>query len=228
MRVKIILHGALRKLVPNGYECDARTPAEAITALCSQFKLGRAGRSSPWVLSLVGYDSHESLYCPLTGPELHVTPHFGGGGGGGFFKIIIGAVLIAISFIPGIGQVIGATLTSALFSLGGSLVLGGLLELLSPAPKSTSSYDAKSDYLGAPKNTTAIGTPISIGYGRFQVYGQILSFDVESDPAPTGVNSQPPASSTYGSPSSATTSAFRGNSGEGPGGELDGYGGTPV
>lgn len=184
MLVKIIPHGALRATWPTDFEVEASTPYEAMNALCSQFQLGAPAPGKRWVVSLVGYSTDVSLRCPLSSPELHVVPSLlGGGGGGGFFKILIGAVLVAASFLLPGSQGFMATLASGMFSMGASLVLGGILELLTPAPKKdtpTQSED-KTQYLGAPRNTTSSDTPIPIAYGRFALYGHYLSFNIEAD-----------------------------------------------
>lgn len=200
MRVKIIPHGILRRFWPTDFECEAATPYEAMNALTSQFKLGGPAPGQKWTVALAGYPTQVSLRCPLASNELHVMPALVGGGGGGFFKVILGAVLVAVSFIPGLGQATWAALPTALFSFGSSLVLGGILEFLTPAPKNnTPTTQAKAEYLGPPKNTTASGTPIPIGYGRFAVYGQFLSFNIESDPAPVTLANEPspPTSTDY-------------------------------
>lgn len=64
------------------------------------------------------------------------------------------------------------------------MALGGILSMLtqpkSPTTATSNSNPDTTPYLGAPQNTTAIGTPIPIGYGRFKVYGQIVSADIEA------------------------------------------------
>jgi predicted phage tail protein len=200
MRVKIIPHGALRHTWPTDFECEAETAYEAVTALTCQFNLGRPSPTERWTVALVGHDTEVALHCPLRSPELHIVPAFvgGGGGNGGFMKIALGAVLIAVSFvIPAGWAAAGFALNTAAFNLGASLVLGGILEMISPAPKSnTAPTNNRSEYLGAPKNTTASGTPIQIGYGRFAVYGHFLSFNIETDPAPVKLASDSQGTST--------------------------------
>lgn len=157
-----------------------------MNAYVRQHKIKPRGLRSQWIVRLLGHNSQASLYSPLRVAELHVVPEFSGGGGG-FVKIVIGAVLIAAAVVAtyltgGAASPLLAMAISTAFGLGISLVLGGLLELLSPAPKNTANQNLQSVYLGAPQNTTAIGTFIPIGYGRFPVYGQILSFALEADP----------------------------------------------
>ena len=163
------------------------TPHEAIVALTSQFKLG--GRRHR--VRIVDHDSDASIVSPIRTHELHVVPDFSGGGG--FAKILIGIVVIVVAVVlsvvtfGGASPLLAPASAFAIGTFGASLILGGILDLISPAPKTDNSQDpnAVSRYLGAPKNTVAIGTRIPVGYGRFQVYGQYLSYNVEADPAPT-------------------------------------------
>src|SRR5690606_15604493 len=104
--------------------------------------------------------------------EIHLVPELSGGKSGGFVKIALGAVLIAASFAmtgPILPALYGGISASAVFWGGVTLVLGGLLELISPAPKmdtKTSQDPEASKYLGTPQNTTRAGTRIPLLYGR--------------------------------------------------------------
>lgn len=179
MRVTIIPHGALCETWPSGFVCEANTPHEAFRAYEAQHDLRNKTPGVKWVVRFVGCDSEASLYSPLRSPELHVVPDFSGGGGA--LKIIIGVIIIiaAIVLSPYTG---GTSLTA--IGAGLSLVMGGILELLTPAPKTaTADPSVEGRYLGNVKNTTKIGTRIPIGYGRFPIYGQYLSFGVGSIPS---------------------------------------------
>jgi predicted phage tail protein len=103
----------------------------------------------------------------------------------------VGVVLIGVAFYLGGAALAGPTLfgtttvSSLMFNFGLSLVMGGLLEMLSPAPKMDSSGNAASDpeaskYLGATQNTVKIGTRIPLLYGRHIAYGHYISFDVDA------------------------------------------------
>lgn len=205
-RKRIILHGYLKGLWSGPAEFEAETAAEAIYAFTRQTKAFniKPGQSRHCV-RVVGFDDVSLLFHPTDVEEIHLVPDFsgGGGGGGGFFKIGIGILLIAAAmFIPGLQGLVlleagalgagSAAITGATvaFSMGLSLVLGGLMEIMSPAPKrevgniSAEAQAAASRYLGAPKNTTRIGTRIGILYGRGQVYGHFLSFDINAKQVP--------------------------------------------
>ena len=99
--------------------------------------------------------------------------------------MVVGAVLIVVGVVVGVllsWTGVGGAVGVGLISAGIGLMAGGLMQMLFPAPviKNTASQGdpEASKYLGAPKNTVAIGTRIPIGYGKFKVYGHFISFDI--------------------------------------------------
>lgn len=196
MRVKIVPHGVLRETWPEGVELEASTAREAIHGYQAIVGL-RPPPGGRWLTRIEGFESPQALVSPLDTAELHVHPVFeGAGGGGSFVKIAIGVVLIAtaIALGPAGWGIIGATATSIIAGVGVSLLMGGIMELIAPAPKMNSvgsiEQSEGSRYLGQPKNTTKVGTRIPIAIGRVRMYGHILTFDVEADPR--GVGDNPP------------------------------------
>lgn len=190
-KVKIVLHGYLKELYPHELNMSGHNVSEIINGMCKMTKafepkLGQDRHT----IAVVGFDCHESLNEPLPPSltELHLVPAMTGGKSGGFARILIGAVLIAASFlIPGAQVIAFGTTTwgSMLFSAGMSLALGGLLELMSPQPKADTFGNNAADpeaskYLGATQNTVKIGTRIPLMYGEMLAYGHYLSFDVDA------------------------------------------------
>jgi predicted phage tail protein len=190
MKRRIILHGYLKKLIPGSIELAVETVVEAIEALC--VVTGRALHPNPKTgrhrIACVGFDSLDAMRSPLGDDveELHLIPAFAGGKSGGILQIIVGVVIIvaAILLSPytgGASSILTEDGAYMVGMMGASMILGGILALVSPSPKNnTNSGPAESLYLGTPQNTTKIGTPIPIGYGMFRVYGQILSADIEA------------------------------------------------
>jgi predicted phage tail protein len=196
-RKKVIICGSLRRFL-NGFpaefevETETGSAAEAIKAFSLMCKGLRPtpGRPRPRIRA-VGFDDVADLFLPTDKTEIRLVLDFCGGKKGGFIQIILGVALVAASFIPGLNVALvgGVTLSGLLFSFGATLVLGGLVNFLSKAPKRDSSLFEKdpeaSKYLGAPKNTVAIGTRRPICYGRNKIFGHYIHFDIDAVNVPT-------------------------------------------
>ena len=176
MRRRVYLHGSLKAIHPHPIEIEASTIAEAIrhvTLLLPGFRPNaKTGRRQ---IQAVGCKTVED-YFSVGDEEVHLLPAFHGGKNGGFLQIVIGAVLIAASFIPGIGQV----LAPVLLKVGITMLLGGVLQLLTAPDRDRGGKQKKSQYLGSPRNTVDIGTRIPILYGRRKVGGHYLSFNISA------------------------------------------------
>jgi predicted phage tail protein len=99
-------------------------------------------------------------------------------GGGSIGKILIGVALIALAFIPIAGQAAFAGFVAAkgafaigsgvLFSLGTTLVLTGVAQLLTPTPDAQKETDRKDSFLfDRASDLTVQGQPVPILYGKF-------------------------------------------------------------
>jgi predicted phage tail protein len=148
----------------------------------------------PHTFRIEGFETEERLYGPIDRDDIHIYPvddALFGAKSGGFVKIAIGTVLVVAAIASG-GLATGAagtflaTAATTAFSLGTAMALGGILELLSPAPKvgmsgpGAAADPEASKYLGAPKNTMRIGTRIPLLYGEHIAYGHFLSFDIDA------------------------------------------------
>jgi predicted phage tail protein len=101
------------------------------------------------------------------------------GAGGGIGKMILGAFLVALSFTP-----FGAPLAPFLQGAGVSLMLGGVIELISPRPKKQGAsvrQDGTSYFFDGPVNTTQQGVPVPLIYGRVLVGSHAISAKVTVD-----------------------------------------------
>lgn len=175
---RIHLHGSLKSIHPEPIEIHATSPAEALKAITRQLP-GFAGNAvtGPLRVKVLGHETVESLIAPGGEADLHLFPQLNGGKNGGFFQVLIGAVLIAASFIPGVGQV----LAPILLKVGIVMVLGGILQMFNtPKRDNKDSVEKKSHYLGAPKNTVAIGTRIPVLCGEDKIGGHYLSFQIDA------------------------------------------------
>lgn len=121
--------------------------------------------------------------------EFEMEPVIEGSKRGGTLQIIIGAVAIVAAFFTagasfaafaGISAAAAAATTTALTGLGISMLLGGVVQMLTPQPKfnvgASSSTDNKPNYaFGAPVNTVAMGYPVPVLYGEREIGGAIIS-----------------------------------------------------
>lgn len=173
-KIKVYLYGHLRNKVPNGVELEAETAADAINILCQRYPQLKApldiGR---WKIKIKDYDTKESLFLPLFTDELHIYPAFKLKKSS-WVTITLAVVAIIVGAVTGQEWLVYA---------GVSMLASGVTSLLTPTPefsKSTNDSVDNSKYLGAPKNTTEIGTRIPICYGLFKIYGHYISFDVSA------------------------------------------------
>ena len=110
--------------------------------------------------------------------EVRIVPVLTGSKRAGLLQTILGAVIFTASFfVPGMqgwGQ-----------SLGASLALGGVIQMLSPqaqglkqsaAPENQPSYA-----FGSARNTTASGNPVPICYGKRRWGGAIISASIYAE-----------------------------------------------
>lgn len=188
-KVKIVAHGYLKDLCPE-ITLSGHNVAEVINGLGKQVPALRvANGQERHCIQVMGFETKEAIFAeiPEGVTELHIMPAMIFGGFGGFLKVIIGIIIIAAVVLSagGFAAAFAATgLTSFALNMGISLVLGGLLEMMSPAPTMTGGQSTKdvegSKYLGATENTVAIGTRIPLVYGRYKVFGHYLSFDVDA------------------------------------------------
>jgi predicted phage tail protein len=113
----------------------------------------------------------------------------GGSGGSTLGKILVGAALIGLAFVPGIGTAIigtfgvgagagaaaGISVGSLLFGLGTSLVLSGIADLLAPTPKKPKDNETRSSYLfDRAAELTTQGMPIPLLYGQFLAISPLI------------------------------------------------------
>ena len=194
MLIRVIFHGALKKICPDEYKVDVSTPAEAIRGITNQFRdklLRKDGQR--FICSIKECTRDVDLNSCVRSDELNIYPAFcasGGGKGGNWINIAIGALLIVAAVYAGPGGWALATTAanwgtwSASFAMmGAGMMLSGMTQLLFPMKLDTarsSNNPEASRAFGNPGNTTKIGTRIPIGYGKYKVSGQYLSINTKA------------------------------------------------
>jgi predicted phage tail protein len=167
--MRLIFHGLLADKFGPQVDMQADTVASAIEGYSRQVEWPK-----DLLVQVVGFNTPESFKVYVD--EVHIMPAMRGGGGK-FGSIIMGAAIVAAAFIPGIGPALS---TSMLLS-GGLMIAQGVIGLFmkSPTVKGVDDPEA-SKYLAVNKNTTAIGTPITLAWGRIDLAGHWLSLQSDS------------------------------------------------
>ena len=189
MTLKVIkLSGSLGRRFGVFHKLAVDSYPEAIRALSSQvegFKdymqseVGSRMRYAVFVDGKnVGQHDEKAWQCAK---EVRIIPIPTGSKSGGLFQVVLGAVIMAAAFFTGGGSLalMGAFASSA-FMMGGAMVLGGVMQMISPqqggSRLSSQSAENKPSYaFGGAVNTTAAGYPIPLPYGQRTVGGAIWS-----------------------------------------------------
>ena len=199
----VILHGALGKMFGRRHRLDVKTAAEAVRALIANFP-----RIEKYLIehSAVGYrvKLHDSplmdtgeLHHPVGGSTITFTPVVAGSKNI-LGTILMGVALVALAFATGgasiaaSGLLVGGVTTtfwgSIALSLGVSMVIGGIAQMIAPMPKTGDPKERPENqpsygFNGA-VNTSAQGQPVPVGYGRLMVGGAIISAGYSTEEIP--------------------------------------------
>ena len=136
----IRLLGAAGRKFGREFKLAVKSPAEAFRALCvlcpglRGWALEQHEKGVAWrvVIKERSGINEDLLKCETSSDTITFAPTMrGAGGNSGVFQIILGVALIAASLIITFGTAGGGL---ALGLLGGSLVLGGIAQLITPTP----------------------------------------------------------------------------------------------
>jgi len=118
----------------------------------------------------------EQLDMNTEADTIHIVPRvMGAGGNNGILQLVLGAILIAASFIPGIGQAAQVALIGA----GAGMAMGGVASMLMPKVDTTQDQNQDGNRankgFGGAVTTVAQGNPVPILYGQREIGGFIIS-----------------------------------------------------
>lgn len=118
----------------------------------------------------------EQLDMSTEADIIHIVPRvMGAGGNNGILQLVLGAILIAASFIPGIGQAAQVALIGA----GAGMAMGGVASMLMPKIDNTQDQNQDGNRankgFGGAVTTVAQGNPVPILYGQREIGGFIIS-----------------------------------------------------
>lgn len=181
-KVTVNFHGNLAQFGDTFTLC-AETVNDAIRSLSMQIEgLKQFLRKGYYRVKVDSKIVTQSEYIGILdvsdGSVIHVSPRVAGAGKFGSF--IVGAALIGASFIPGIGQTLGA----GLFQMGVGLMLGGVAQMLTKAPNYNQDHkgieDSKSSYFTNMQNIVGQGKQVPRVYGNLRVGSVVVSESVSS------------------------------------------------
>ncbi|EBV7249352.1 tail assembly protein [Salmonella enterica] len=177
---RICLYGDLQRF-GRRIDLSINSAAEGLRALFMQIPGFRQKLNEGWYqVRISGQDIasdevtarlHEPL---LPGAVIHIVPR-AAGAKSGWGGILLGAVLVAASFVPGLN----AMVATAMFSFGVSATLGGVAQLLTPTAKTPSATAAdngkQNTYFSSLDNMIAQGNPVPVPYGEIMTGSRRIS-----------------------------------------------------
>ena len=193
---KIRVYGQLAKFLKQRvFEADVASAAEAVRFLVANFPKLESHMSDQYYKVKVDKValSKDELHYPVGQEDIKIVPVIAGAGGGGS-KILIGAALIGLSFISlGAGTLFAGIAAGAaagagstfLATVGLSLVLGGVADLISPVPQIPQGPDTEQDprktfSFSGIQQTSRQGVPVPIVYGETIVGSVVVSAKIDT------------------------------------------------
>ena len=195
---KIKLYGELAEFVGHKeFEVKADTLASAVSFLVNNFEgIDRFMNPKYYQVKVGNYAVDESeLSHPIGQEDIHFVPVITGAGRG-FGKILLGAALIGLSFLPigtsaglGVGFAKGFAkvgfIQKGLAGLGAALVLSGVSDMLFPLPK-IEGFESEEDprlsfSFGGTQQTGRAGTPVPLVYGEIFTGSVVISGGIDTE-----------------------------------------------
>ena len=190
----IKVYGSLAKFLGQKvFRAAVSTPVEAMSFLRANFQ-GLAAHMADYdykvlvgTLELQAGSNPEQLGYPAGRDEaISIVPVIGGAGGQGTGSILAGIALVAISIaVP--AATFGLTSMLGVGLAGGSLILGGVAQMLTPVPEIPSGEGSLGDPASNPLSFSGIQNVSRQGVAVPVVYGETL---VGSVVISAGINTQ--------------------------------------
>jgi predicted phage tail protein len=199
---KIKLYGQLAKFIGSRVlEADVATAAEAVRMLAANFPgLEKHMADQHYRVTVGTYDlALDEIHDPAGQQDIMIAPVVAGAGGS-FGRILAGIALVAfaIAFAPaaagflgagmaagGSAFTLGAAASVAIGSIGASLILGGVAQLLTPVPKVPQGPGSDNDprktfNFSGIQQTSRQGVPVPCVYGLTLVGSVVISAGVDT------------------------------------------------
>jgi predicted phage tail protein len=184
---KIKLYGKLAKFIGKRVlEADVASAAEAVRFLVANWpQVEKHMADQHYRVSVGNYDlTLDEIHDPAGQQVIKIVPV--AAGAGATARIIIGVLLVVAAItIPGLGLGLAGSVVTAVGLFGGSLILGGVAQLISPVPKTPTGLDSQQDprksySFSGVQNTSRQGTPVPVVYGETLVGSVVISAGIDT------------------------------------------------
>jgi predicted phage tail protein len=190
---RILLSGSLAKTFGREFfrQLETGTTREAFSALKNtvegfeDFIRDSARRGLRYAIFRNRENVGESEFTLSGTTEIRIVPVIAGSKSGGIFQVVLGAVLIVA------GAFLWATpMGGPLVAMGISMMLGGVVQMLSPVPKAASQQEQavtenKPSYLfNGAFNSTQQGLPVPVVYGQMLVGSSVITVGTWAEAIP--------------------------------------------
>jgi predicted phage tail protein len=176
---EVILGGELGRRYGRRHLLDVKSPAEAIQALCANFRcfekrLLDSDRNGVGFHVFSGVENvGESQLRQQGSGALRFVPVVRGSKQGGVFQIIAGVVLVIVGVVL---DALGYEFGTVLIKVGAALIIGGIVQMLVPQQqKKKDGQNTASSGFGGAVNVTAQGAPVPIFYGEGIIGSAVIS-----------------------------------------------------
>lgn len=196
----LILEGRMAKKFGREHQFHVKDLREMLRAMCSQVPGFKRYLSEGHMKGIrfaffngknnIGLDEFDMT---RGGAVYRISAITEGSKRGGVLQIVIGAVALVAAYFTagasltaiGLSTAAATATTTALTGLGLSMMLGGVVQLLTPQPNynvgASSSTDNKPNYaFGSPVNTVAVGYPVPLLFGEREIGGAVISAGIFS------------------------------------------------
>lgn len=182
--MKLRFHGKLAELYGPSFEIQADNVYEAIEGFFRQ----QPDHPRDMMIDVIDFDTEDKLKAKTRRKSVDLVPSMFGGGGK-FGSILIGAALIAATFIlPPLGVTLSKVAVTSMIISGAVMIAQGVLALFMKAPTLSKAEDPPpSKYFGVDRNTATQGTPITLATGRIKLFPHWLSLQSDADKLSFGV-----------------------------------------
>ena len=185
---KIKLYGKLAKFIGHRVlEADVATAAEAVRFLVANWpEVERHMNDQHYRVSIGTYDIDlEELHHPAGAAPISFVPVVAGAGAVG--RILAGIAIIAFAIvtagagIAALGLGFSASTAISIGLVGASLIIGGIAELLTPTPStSTDEGDPRKSFsFSGIQNVSRAGVPVPVVYGETLVGSVVVSAGID-------------------------------------------------